>query len=132
MMALSALGSSVPLQSNGAAMFGGILLLLWLAFIVIVIAGLAKVFQKAGQPWWGAIIPIYNVYLMIKIAGRPGWWIVLFLIPLVNFIIWLIVTNDISKSFGHGIGYTLGLLFLPFIFYPVLGFGNSTYRGAPN
>ncbi|MCG3205059.1 MAG: hypothetical protein KCHDKBKB_01776 [Elusimicrobia bacterium] len=94
---------------------------------VIVIAGLWKTFVKAGQPGWGAIIPFFNVYLMLKIAGRPGWWLLLFFIPLVNFVIMIIVSIDIAKAFGHGVGYALGLTFIPIIFYPMLGFGSSTY-----
>jgi uncharacterized membrane protein YoaK (UPF0700 family) len=85
-------------------------------------------FVKAGQPGWGILIPIYNVYLMIKIAGRPGWWLILFFIPLVNFIVGIIVTADIARNFGKGIGFVLGMIFLGFIFYPILGFGDAQYR----
>lgn len=96
---------------------------------VIVIAGLWKVFSKAGEAGWQAIIPIWNIVVLLKIVGRPIWWIILFLIPVVNLIIGIIVVYDLAKSFGHGVGYTLGLLFLSFIFYPMLGFGSSRYLG---
>ena len=95
---------------------------------MIVIAGCWKMFVKAGQPGWGILIPIYNIYLMIKVAGRPGWWLILMLIPLVNFIVGIIVAADIARNFGKGIGFTLGLIFLGFIFYPILGFGSAQYR----
>jgi hypothetical protein len=88
-----------------------------------------KVFTKAGQPGWACIIPIYNIYIMTKIAGKPGIWVLWMIIPLVNivFIIWLY--NMISKSFGHDEGFTVGLILLGVIFWPILGFGSSKYQG---
>src|SRR5260370_18218503 len=85
---------------------------IFLAIMILVIAGVWKTFVKAGQPGWGAIIPIYNAYLLCKIAGRPGWWVLLFFIPLVNVIIAIIVSIDIAKNFGKGAGFGLGLPFL--------------------
>mgnify|MGYP001346109536 CR=1 FL=1 len=109
---------------------GGLIVsIIYLAIIVTVIIGMGKVFIKAGQPGWACIIPIVNLYFLCKIAGRPGWWVILCLIPFINWIFLIIITNDISKSFGKGIGTTLGLIFLPFIFYPVLGFGDAQYQG---
>src|SRR5450432_3038041 len=92
------------------------------SIVVLVIAGLWKVFTKAGHPGWAAIIPIYNAYILLKIAGRPGWWVVLLLIPFVSFVIAIIVGIDVAKAFGRGAGFGLGLIFLGFIFYPILGF----------
>jgi len=131
----AAVNDGVLLQgSNGGGLLGGIIggvfFLLYLAFIVVVIAGMWKTFQKAGEPGWGAIVPIYNTYLLLKIAGRPGWWLVLFLIPVINFIISIIVSIDIANNFGKGTGYGLGLGFLPFIFYPMLGFGDASYQSG--
>ncbi len=83
---------------------------------------------KAGEPGWGIIIPIYNIYILTKIAGRPGWWLLLMLIPIVSLIIMIIVMMDIAKAFGRGAGTGLGLAFLPFIFYPILGFGSAQYQ----
>lgn len=101
-----------------------------LAFAVLVIAGLWKIFSKAGQPGWGAIIPIYNVYLMLKVAGRPGWWLILFIIPIVNIVVSLIVAIDMAKSFGKGAGFgVVGLWLFTFVGYPMLGFGDSRYQG---
>jgi hypothetical protein len=62
-------------------------------------------------------------------VGRPGWWLLLYLVPIVNVVILIIVSNDLSKSFGHGVGFTLGLVFLSIIFYAILGFGDSRYLG---
>ena len=126
--------ASVPLQSDGAGaaglgIFFLVILLFSLAVAVVQIAGMWKVFEKADQPGWGAIIPIYNVYLLLQIVGRPAWWLVLFLVPFVNFIIQLIVSIDVAKSFGEGTGYGIGIFLLPIIFYPLLGFGDSEYQG---
>lgn len=103
--------------------------LIQLAVVVLIIAGIWKVFTKAGQPGWAAIVPIYNLYILLKIAGRPGWWLLLFLIPLVNLVIAILVGIDVAKAFGKGVGFGLGLTFLGFIFYPILGFGSDTYQG---
>ncbi len=107
----------------------GIFLLIYLAIIIIVIAGFWKMFTKAGQPGWAAIIPIYNSYIMCKIAGRPGWWVILLLIPYLNFIFWIILLVDLAKSFGKGIGFAVGMILLSFIFIPILGFGDAEYQG---
>jgi Family of unknown function (DUF5684) len=88
------------------------------------------IFKKADRPdAWGAFIPIFNYYVLLKVVGRPGWWLILFLIPLVNIIIWIMVLNELSKSFGHGVGFTLGLIFLNIIFFWILALGSSQYRG---
>jgi hypothetical protein len=100
-----------------------------IAFIFLVILPLWVIFTKAGEEGWKAIIPIYNYYVLLKVVGRPGWWLLLFLVPIVNFVIYVIVMNDLSKSFGHGAGFTVGLVFLNWIFLMILAFGSSTYRG---
>jgi hypothetical protein len=102
----------------------------WLAFVILMIAALWKIFSKAGHPGWPAIIPIVNTYFLCKVAGRPGWWVILMFIPLVNFIIWIILCIDVAKSFGKGVGFGIGLLLLPIIFFPILGFGGAQYQGA--
>ena len=101
---------------------------LYLGLIILILAGMWKVFSKAGQPGWAAIIPIYNIYILLKIVCKPGWWLILYIIPLVNIIIVIIVTNNLAKRFKKGIGFTIGLIFLPFIFFPILGFGDATYE----
>ncbi|TDG37186.1 hypothetical protein EZJ43_03445 [Pedobacter changchengzhani] len=93
------------------------------------VAGMWKTFEKAGKPGWAAIIPIYNIIIMLEIVGKPMIWILWLLIPCVNivFSVWLI--NLMSKSFGKSEGYTIGLIFLGFIFWPMLGFGDAKYVG---
>jgi hypothetical protein len=88
-----------------------------------------KIFTKAGQPGWASIIPIYNWYILCKIVGRPGWWVILLLIPFVNFIIGIILCIDLAKSFGKGVGFGIGLVLLSVIFFPILGFGSAQYQG---
>src|SRR5215831_4452470 len=110
-------------------LFMTIWILVCLAIAIIAIAGQWKAFEKAGQPGWACIIPIYNFYIMLKIGGKPGWWLLLFLIPLVNIIFLIWMYNMISKSFGKDEGFTVGLILLSFIFWPILGFGDAKYQG---
>lgn len=86
-----------------------------------------EVFTKAGQPGWAAIIPIYNFWILLKIAGKPGWWIVLLFVPLVNFVVIFMISIAIARNFGKGVGFGIGLVFLSFIFYPILAFTDATY-----
>ncbi len=110
---------------------GPVFWICWSAFVILMVAAMWKVFTKAGQPGWAALIPIVNVYFLCKVAGRPGWWLILMLIPLVNFIILIILDIDVAKNFGKGAGFGIGLLLLPFIFFPILGFGSAQYQGGP-
>ena len=110
-------------------MDAGIFLVVQLAIIIFLIASIWKVFTKAGQPGWASIIPIYNIIVMLQIVGRPWWWILLLLIPIVNLVIFIIISIDMAKSFGKGAGFGIGLFLLGIIFYPILGFGNATYQG---
>lgn len=96
---------------------------------LLLLAGMWKTFSKADQPGWAAIVPIYNIWILLKIVDRPGWWLLLFFVPLVNFIIAILVSIDLAKAFGKGAGFGLGLVFLSFVFYPLLGFGDARYRG---
>lgn len=112
---------------------GGILgPLLMLVVTVLLIAAMWKVFAKAGKPGWAVIVPIYNVIVMLEIAGRPVWWFLLLFVPLVNVIVALVVAIDLAKAYGKSTGFGLGLFFLGFIFYPILGFGDAQYVGAPS
>ena len=107
-----------------------------LVLLLIVIAGFWKMFDKAGRPPWGILIPIYNVILIADVAGRSIWWAVTFLICFFLLclgwipaaIIWFIFMHDISLRFGKGLLFAIGLfLFLP-LFVVILGFGKAQYR----
>lgn len=117
-------------SSGLMAILGGFLFV-YGAIIILIIASLWKIFTKAGKPGWAAIIPIYNTIVLIEIVGKPVWWFILLLIPLVNIVILIILVHRLSLSFGQGVGMTVLLILLPFIGYPVLGFGSSKYVGAP-
>src|SRR2546429_4078894 len=97
------------------------------AYTILIIAAWWKIFSKAGQPGWAAIIPIYNLIVLCKIVGRPAWWVLLLLICFPIFFI--ILSIDLAKSFGKGVGFAIGLILLSVIFFPILGFGSATYQG---
>ncbi len=129
MTAVLAQGSNSGTGGAVDAGLGIVFVLFYLAIIVLIVASFWKVFTKAGQPGWAAIVPIYNMYILCKVAGRPGWWLILMFIPLVNFVITAIVSIDVAKSFGKGTGFGVGLWLLGIIFYPILAFGSAQYQG---
>ncbi len=100
------------------------------ALTILQIVATWRIYEKAGQPGWTCLIPIYNFYVLLKIVGKPGWWLIWMFVPLANMVIGIWVINLLSKSFGKEVGFTLGLIFLSIIFYPILGFGNAEYQGT--
>ncbi|MCD2201667.1 DUF5684 domain-containing protein [Halobacterium sp. KA-4] len=120
----------LPLQSSaGDAVAGLVGLLIALVVLVAVVGGTWLTFSKAGEPGWAAIIPIYNVYVMIKIGGNEWWWLLLLFVPIVNIFVLAKISIDIAESFGCGLLFGIGLWLIPAIFFPVLGFGDYEYRG---
>jgi hypothetical protein len=111
--------------------FAGVAALVAVVVGLICLAGMWKVFVKAGQPGWAVLIPFYNVYVLLKIAGKPGWWLILAFIPFVNIVIAIVVSIAVAKCFGQGAAFGVFLLFLFGIGYPILGFGNYTYVAPP-
>lgn len=101
-----------------------------LVVAVLTIVGYWKIFSKAGEAGWASIIPFYNQYILSKITFGTGWLFLLLLIPIVNAIFMIIMMYKLSKAFGHGIGYTIGLIVLPFIFLLIIAFGKSEYKGV--
>ena len=116
-------------NDTGGAIAGMLILVIQLAILIAILAGAWKMFEKAGKPGWAAIIPIYNIIVILEICGRPIWWILLLLIPCVNIVIAVIMWIDVAKSFGKSELYGIGLAFLGFIFIPMLGFGSARYVG---
>ncbi len=100
----------------------------WCAVVVFLIAAVWKVFTKAGKPGWAAIVPIYNFIVMLQIAGKPVWWILLFLVPLVNIVVMVLMYVGLARNFGKGGWFALGLIVLSFIFFPILAWGSAEYR----
>ena len=113
----------------GALVGAGIgMVVVFLAIVIFMIACMWKVFVKAGQPGWACIVPIYNLVILLQIVNKPVWWIILMLIPIVNFVILIIIYHRLSLSFGKGGGFTVGLIFLSIIFWPILAFDSSVYK----
>lgn len=137
----------------GVGMFFTMLIIFWIFQII----AYWKLFTKAGEPGWKSIIPVYNSYIQYKISWKPMWfWItfaVLFvfellgqfgnpeapntalliitsIVGLILLVINIMATVKLSRAFGHGIGYAIGLIFLWPIFILILGYGKSEYKGA--
>ena len=119
-------------QTSAAAAGSPVVIIISLLIGLMLIVAMWKIFTKAGQPGWASLIPIFNIYIWCKIVGRPGWWVILMLIPFVNFIIAIILCIDLAKSFGKGVGFGIGIILLGIIFLPILAFGDAQYQGAAN
>ncbi|HRF01382.1 MAG TPA: DUF5684 domain-containing protein [Pirellulaceae bacterium] len=101
--------------------------LFYLLIIVLVIAGMWKVFVKAGKPGWAAIVPIYNMYVLTEISGKEILWFILTFIPCVNLVALVMICISLAERFGKGAGYGIGLALLSPIFFPMLGFSDARY-----
>lgn len=105
--------------------------IVYLAVLALMVISLWKVFEKAGEAGWKAIVPIYNTYTLLRIAGRNGWWVIGLLVPLVNIVIAIMLSLDLAKHFGKsGVFAVFGLLLFPYVGYPMLAFGEAQYVGA--
>lgn len=97
--------------------------------------GWSGVFPKAGRPWWAALIPFYNAYvLVVGVARLSAFWFVLVFVPVVQIIAAILINLEVARRFGKSEAYGLGLALLGFVFYPLLGFGSDQYQegeGAP-
>ena len=141
------------------AVFGGMLagvLVFGVIVAVLLIIAMWKIFTKAGEPGWKSIVPIYNTYILFKISGMKNFFWYTLIASLVqtlivsiagqgsgfasfitiavgifDLVVAIMLCNKLAKSFGKGIGYTLGLIFLPNIFTLILGFGSAEYVGTP-
>ncbi|MCK5050875.1 MAG: signal peptidase I [Candidatus Cloacimonetes bacterium] len=123
-------------EESIASLFSGGLIIIWLVIVVFMLFVMWRVFEKAGKPGWAAIIPIYNTLVLLDIAGKPWWWIFVFLlgaIPIVGYILVLVVMiliyYSFAANFGKGVGFTVGLVLLPIVFFPILAFGDAQYIG---
>lgn len=117
--------------ASGGAGAGAILTLFFFAMIIVMITAQWMVFTKASQPGWACLIPILNFLVILKLVKRPMWWILLLLIPFVNFVTLIIIFVDLAKAFGKGVGFAIGLIILGPIFYLILAFGSATYQLEP-
>lgn len=110
----------------------GLFEIIALLLLILPIASMWKLFEKANKPGWAAIIPIYNFIVFVEIIGKPLWWVVLFCIPYLNIIFLIWGYNLLVKSFGKDEAFTVGVILLWFIFLPILAFGDSKYQGVPS
>lgn len=122
--------AALPSAAGAALLVFAVIGLLGLLLGLVAIAGLWKVFVKAGKPGWAALVPVYNAVVLLEIAQRPLWWLVLLLIPVVGPVVMIFVAIDVAKAFDKGAGFGVGMAFLPFVFYPLLGFGAATHSDA--
>ena len=130
------MGHQLAATSGGGA---GVIIVLYIVIYIIFTLGVYGSYKKAlpnGEPPWAAFIPIWNFIVLLKVAGRPRWWAWFLLLPIVPFVgslallvLSIFILNDVSKSFGHGAGFTVGLVLLSVIFWYILWLGKSTYRG---
>jgi len=111
------------------APIGALTVFVYIVAIVLVVAGMWRMFEKAGQPGWVCLIPIVNLYFLLKVAQRPGWLLILAFIPILNLVLAILIASDLASVFGKGGLFAVGLLLLPVIFYPILGFGDARYLG---
>jgi len=121
------------MEQDSLSVIGAGFMLLFIVFSMIfsllLIASLWKIFEKAGKPAWASLIPIYNIVILVEIIGKPTIWILWLIMPCVNFVFGIWATNLLAKSFGKTEGFTVGLIILPIVFYPILGFGGARYLG---
>ncbi len=100
-----------------------------LAVAILGIVGMWKVFTKAGEPGWAAIVPIYNIITLVKISGKESWWVILFFLGPVAPVAMILVSIAVAERFGKSTGFGVGMGLLPMIFYPMLGFSDAQYQG---
>lgn len=89
--------------------------------------GAWKVFEKAGKPGWAILVPVYNIWVWVDLSGKEPIWFVLALVPFINVVAQFVVNIAIAERFGKDVGYGIGMALLPFVFYPILGFGDARY-----
>ena len=114
--------------TTGLAAVGTMFMVVWfisMAISVFTIICNWKVFKKAGKPGWAAIVPIYNVIVMIEIAGLPLWYIALFLLPFANIYAIFKIYIEFAKKFGKSTGFGVGMVFFAPIFLGILAFSKK-------
>jgi len=116
----------VSTQAAGAGL--GVAGIIYMALIAFMIVTMWKIFTKAGKPGWASLVPFYNLFVMLDIAGKPAWYFILFFIPIANFVAMILILAGMAKNFGKDGGFVVGMLFLGIIFFPILAFGSATYQ----
>jgi len=109
-------------------LFGGVMTIVYIAFFVLMVVAMWKIFTKAGKAGWTSIIPILDTLQLFDIAGKEWWWLLLMLIPVVDIVILFMVSIALAKAFGKGTGFGICLVIFAPIFYLILGFGSARYQ----
>lgn len=131
---LAAVQRSAKLAAGGQQPGGGFpmaLVLLVLVVSILIIVANWIIFERAGQAGWKCLIPIYNMYILMVVAGKPWWWFLLLFIPLVGAAIYLLAMLSLAKRFGRSELFGVGIFLLPMIFLPLLAFSDSQFQGQP-
>jgi hypothetical protein len=118
-------------SGGGMGAVSGVVIVIYLAFLALLVISMWKIFAKAGKPGWAAIIPIYNIIVLLDIVGKPVWWFILLIIPVVGIFVAIYLCHLLAKAFGKDIVMTILLIILPFIGLPMLAFGDAKYVGPP-
>ena len=116
---------------SSAPAFNPLPTIISLVLCVFVLVCMWIIFRKANKPGWAAIVPFYNLYVMFEITWGSGWRFLLMLIPIYNIILSIQTQIRLAKAFGKGGGFAAGLIFLPYIFIPILAFSGASYQGIP-
>lgn len=103
-------------------------LLFYLGVIAIMLLAMWRIYTKANKPGWACLVPIYNSYVLVEIAKKPAWYFGMLFVPIANIVFAIMIINGVAKAFGKTEGFTVGMIFLPFVFYPILGFGSAQYE----
>ena len=106
-----------------------VLIILYVLLTALLAASGWFIFANAGQPGWASLVPFYNMWIFIKMIGKPPSWFVFLLIPFVNIVIAILLIFELARVYGKSAGYAVGMLLLPTVFYPMLAFGDARYLG---
>ncbi len=126
--------NSSTMDPAASAAFGGMILVFGLVYLVVVVTTIVsmwKLFTKAGKPGWAAIVPIYNNVILLEIAGRPWWWVLLQLVPIFGLWVTIVSMLDFAKSYGKSTGWGVFLILVPIIALPMLAFSRDTRYVGP-
>lgn len=135
-------GVDAGMMQMMAGLWAGVTIVLAILLLVLIVVPLCKMFTKMGNNWYEALINGHNAYVLITKAGKPGWWfflfflgVVLMVIPLIGWVAGIIImafvhfsiSIGLAKKFGKSTGFGVGMAILPFIFFPILGYGSAKY-----
>lgn len=124
-----------------------VFLLVILIIAIFIIIAQWKMFKKGNQPGWAVLIPFYNQYIQCKMVGVNPWWILITVIAsllssipvlggllsaAISIYFAILLGVSTARAFGKDDAFAVGLILLPVVFYPILGFGKAEYKGSDN